>query len=389
MEAPLIFIVDDEDMNRLILRQAFRRYNYDVQGFASGKEVLKALEYRTPDLILLDISMPVMDGFEVCEKITANPQNEGIPIIFVTAVADMQNRYKGLSLGAVDYIVKPFDMQEIRLRVEQHLKMHNMYQTIKKQNDYMRKELDEAQKIQRSLLPANNIALNKQTIFSYSYFPCETLAGDFLDIFQIEKNHWFFYMTDVSGHGVASSLITAFVKEFFLNYKNQPVRKFKLGQMLADLNKTMLSINFENRYLTIFLAVINSKSNEIKWASAGPNTKPFIISPNEIRTLENNGLPVGWFDDASWKVKTTTLPPESMLFLYSDAAIEIKDHHGTELGIDGLKSILSRNNFYANADFDKTVKTLLEYSGKSSFDDDLTLLTIKQIKEEKNELSAK
>lgn len=375
---PIVYIVDDEKVNRFILQRSFEEEKVIIRDFGSGAQVLEMLQREKPDIILLDVMMPVMDGYEVCRLIKENPLYQDILIIFITANNDREARHFGLSLGAVDYIGKPLDVQEIRLRVMQQIKMRQMYLELENYNKKMRRDIKAAQQIQQSLLPENFQKLSQDMDFYYLYHPCETLGGDFLDIFKVGEYSYLFYLADVSGHGVASALITMFVKEFFHRFRNQPEKEFNPAKMLFNLNKTVLSLNFSERYLTIFAGIINTLEATVTWSSAGPNTKPAIISSERCEFLENKSLPIGWFAEAEWQNYTTLIPKDSMLLLYSDAAIEVKEENGEILGIYGFAKMAQDVDIYHEPNFIKLKDKLLDFSGLKTLEDDLTLVAVKR-----------
>lgn len=117
-----VLIVDDTEANIDILVEALSD-DYDVSVAMDGETALENLEIEVPDIILLDIMMPGMDGYEVCSRIKANKAMAEIPIIFLTAMTDINSKSKGFELGAVDYISKPFEIIEVRARVNTHLSL--------------------------------------------------------------------------------------------------------------------------------------------------------------------------------------------------------------------------------------------------------------------------
>ncbi len=133
-----ILIVDDVVENLDILSNLLAPM-YKVQAATSGEKALKVLEKSQPDMILLDIMMPDMDGYEVIERIKANETTKDIPVIFVSAKGDVQDEARGFRLGAADYIIKPFSPPIIQARVETHLTLYKQKETLKKQNEEMRK----------------------------------------------------------------------------------------------------------------------------------------------------------------------------------------------------------------------------------------------------------
>lgn len=374
--APVVFFVDDDEVNRMIMTNAFKKFPYIIKTFKSGNDCLEALKTITPDIFLLDVWMEGMDGFELCSKIRKNPKHDDVPILFITASKDKENRLKGLNAGAVDYITKPFDLAELRLRVKQHLQLRQLHVVLKKQYQYMQKEIASAKKIQAKLLPENNQKLSSSLSFSYSFTPCESLAGDFIDIISLKEDLKLFYLVDVAGHGVASSMITVFVKEFFNQYVDYGNWLFSLEDVVENLNKSILSLKLDQRYLTIFVGVINTKTHKLNWISAGCNVKPFVFFNEETLVLSSPSEAVGWFENVKWKTNETTLPNNSTLFVYSDAAIEIKNENNEELGIDGLKKMVLECGFIRTNKYDDLLLALQRYSKRLHFKDDMSMLAI-------------
>jgi len=133
-----ILIVDDTEINVELLSDILREFRYDTVTAADGVEALAVVGVQNPDLILLDISMPRMDGFEVCERLKANPNTASIPIIIVTAQQDLPTKIKALELGADDFLSKPFNKIELKARVQSLLRIVEMREIIEDSNEQLR-----------------------------------------------------------------------------------------------------------------------------------------------------------------------------------------------------------------------------------------------------------
>ncbi|MEA1973010.1 MAG: response regulator [Candidatus Cloacimonadota bacterium] len=376
MKNAKILIVDDNDVNRILLQHTFEDEEYEIFESESGYEALEIVKNKAIDIILLDVMMPGMDGYETCQRIKTNPQSHDIPIIFITALNDKESKLKGLNLGGVDFISKPFDMFEVKLRIKQHLKIRQLYLSLRKQSLKTSKDLLIARQVQMGLLPQNNVSFNEDIFFSYEYLPCDSLGGDFLDYIKIDEEHYFFYLADISGHGVPSALVTMFVKQFFESYlsnSNEIAPHIAIGK----LNEAMLNLNFHDRYLTLFTGLLNIQTKELRWASAGPNTPPLLIKEDSIDVLDNRSLAVGWLPDIVWEEKKLTLPRNSSLLLYSDAATEVKNDFDEQLGVDGFKKLIDKSEFGEYQEFVELVNELLDYSDDIGFDDDLTFVSLR------------
>ncbi len=136
-----ILIVDDSEVNISILRDFLVRADFNIITCRDGALALAAAQTNAVDLILLDVMMPTLDGFEVCRQLKADANTQGIPLIFMTALDDVCNRVHGLNLGAVDYITIPFQRAEVLARINVHLKLHALTCELKKQNEQLRREV--------------------------------------------------------------------------------------------------------------------------------------------------------------------------------------------------------------------------------------------------------
>ncbi|MEO1593222.1 MAG: response regulator, partial [Cyanobacteria bacterium J06632_22] len=145
--AGLILIVDDVPANLDVLSETLTTAGYDVAIATSGDRALKRLARITPDLILLDIKMPGMSGFEVCQQIKADALRAAIPIIFITALTDTDSKTRGFELGAVDYVTKPFQAQEVLARIKTHLQLSQLTQNLEQQVALKVASLEEARQV--------------------------------------------------------------------------------------------------------------------------------------------------------------------------------------------------------------------------------------------------
>ncbi|MEB3357498.1 MAG: response regulator [Synechococcales bacterium] len=150
-----ILIVDDTPANLAVLAQTLKGAGYAVRVAMDGESALQQAEDEQPSLILLDVMMPGIDGFETCRQLKANPKTHSVPVIFMTALGDSENRIQGLSLGAVDYITKPFNEPEVLARIRIHLSLQNLLQTLQSQNERLKAEITQRQLAEQALQRAN------------------------------------------------------------------------------------------------------------------------------------------------------------------------------------------------------------------------------------------
>ncbi|MEM9539163.1 MAG: response regulator [Cyanobacteria bacterium P01_E01_bin.42] len=139
-----ILVVDDTPANLRVVADTLSSAGYTVAAVTNGERALKRLQTYIPDLILLDIQMPGIDGFEICRQIKANPDTASIPIIFITALSDDESITQGFALGAVDYIMKPFREAEVLARVKTHLQVRNLTLNLEQQVEQRTRDLTQA-----------------------------------------------------------------------------------------------------------------------------------------------------------------------------------------------------------------------------------------------------
>ncbi|MFM1841695.1 MAG: hypothetical protein RLZZ490_428 [Cyanobacteriota bacterium] len=151
-----LLIVDDSSDNLRLLSTMLQSQGYQVKKAISGKFALQSLTVIEPDLILLDVNMPEMDGYQVCQTLKTNPQYQAIPIIFISAADQLFNKVQAFKMGAVDYITKPFHLEEVLIRVENQLTQKRLYRELEKQNALLKTEIDERLKIEKALTDANH-----------------------------------------------------------------------------------------------------------------------------------------------------------------------------------------------------------------------------------------
>ncbi|NET89662.1 MAG: EAL domain-containing protein [Kamptonema sp. SIO1D9] len=159
----LIFIVDDNSNNLRILFNFLKSTGFRVLVSTNGEDALRKLTEISPNLILLDVRMPTIDGFEVCRRLKKNPATQHIPIIFMTALADLDNKIQGFALGAVDYITKPFQQEEVLSRISLHLRLHELTSTLQETNQQLTQEIA-ARKTAENQLKQLNQQLEQRVI---------------------------------------------------------------------------------------------------------------------------------------------------------------------------------------------------------------------------------
>src|SRR3954447_22536387 len=183
-----VLVVDDAPPNIQVVNSILKN-TYKVRIATNGEKALESVKMSPPpDLILLDVMMPGMDGYEVCTHLKTDPMTKDIPVIFLTGQTETADETKGFEVGAVDYIHKPFSPAVVQARVHTHLTLRGVRQQLAQQLDIIKKELDIAREIQFSILP-NQLPVIENLDLAARYVPMTQVAGDFYDFIVVDEKH--------------------------------------------------------------------------------------------------------------------------------------------------------------------------------------------------------
>ena len=247
-----ILVVDDEPQNIRLLQIRLQADGYTVLAANSGQEALELVQAEAPDLILLDIMMPGMNGFEVCQQLRAEEATQFIPVVMVTALAEQEDRIRAIEAGADDFISKPFDSHEVLARVRSLVRIKKYHDALEQANRELRlhnerldKELQMASEIQDSLMPQGITNLLGFRIVSH-YTPAVVVGGDFFDLWEVERGRLGVFISDVMGHGVSAAFITVFIKTIV---EEMSVQTDDPGRLLKELNTRFTKMISSQQYM--------------------------------------------------------------------------------------------------------------------------------------------
>jgi sigma-B regulation protein RsbU (phosphoserine phosphatase) len=210
-EKKILLLVDDEPANIQVVNSILKD-EYKIRVATNGAKALELVAATPlPDLILLDVVMPEMDGYEVCTRLKNASSTKDIPVVLLTGQTETSDETRGFEVGAVDYIHKPFSPAVVQARVHTHLALRGVRQQLAQQLDTIKKELEVARKIQLSILP-HEVPTVQDLDLAARYIPMTQVAGDFYDFIVIDDKHVGILVADVSGHGMPAALIASMLK---------------------------------------------------------------------------------------------------------------------------------------------------------------------------------
>ena len=376
VEKRLLLLVDDDSENVQVVHSILKD-RYKIRAATNGAKALELAKVGPlPDLILLDVMMPQMDGYEVCGCLKADERTKDTPVIFLTGKTEVANEARGFEVGAVDYIHKPFSPPIVTARVQTHIMLHDARETVARQLLSINSEQEMARQIQLSILPQETPHLQGLEIEA-RYLPMSSVAGDFYDFLVIDDKHVGVLIADVSGHGLPSALIASMLQTQLAaqapNASNPP-------QVLSGLNKALYG-KFRSHYVTAAYLYIDIDKGTATYAGAAH--PPMLLWQSKTgRVIEclENGLMLGPFLDSRYSAITFSLEDGDRIALITDGIIEAKDSSDNQFGMERLRQIVdSTHSLSANRFAEAVLEGLSDWSedtigpGQS---DDITLLTI-------------
>ena len=314
----LILIVDDTPTNIGVISGALKDA-YKTKIATNGQKALAlAAGEEKPDLILLDIMMPEMDGYEVCARLKADPATRDIPVIFLTGQTGAEDETRGFEVGAVDYVHKPFSPAVVKARVRSHIQLREAREQLAAQLLALNNELEMARQIQLSILPHDLPQLPGLEIAA-RFLPMTSVAGDFYDFIPIDDKRLGILMADVSGHGLPSALIASMLQVALtaqVGHASDPAR------VLSGLNRALCG-KFTQNFVTAAYAYVDLEKNLMRYAGAGhPPLMRFRLSTGKASKIVENGLVLGIFAEADYQALEIPLEPGDRHVLYTDGILE-------------------------------------------------------------------
>lgn len=338
-----VLVIDDQALNQQLLARILERNGLRVRVVGDGDRGIELLEREPIDLVLLDIVMPGLDGYEVLSRLLANPATKDIPVILMSSLDTIADKVRGMELGASDYITKPFDPQEVLARVRAQLRIRSLAATLARSHEQlvqreqrMLEELRAAAEVQKSLLPS--VSLSNARMDGGSVFePSLAIGGDIFNIIPLDGYSALVYMADVSGHGVASALLTMSLAQWLSSFvgARNPAELPSPASMLEALEPEFPFERF-GKYFSIVIATIHPVSGVVRYSAAGHPPPLVIRRSGAVERLEAGGPVIGMGFGLTFDEGNCELAPGDRIVFYTDGVVEDLDADGERFGEERL-----------------------------------------------------
>jgi len=400
-----VLIVDDTPENISVVNELLKD-KYKTRIALNGEKGLQiAFSDNPPDLILLDVMMPEMDGYEVLRRLQADSRTKDIPVIFLTAKTQMEDEEKGLTLGAVDYIVKPISPPIMMARVKTHLTLKEASEVLKKQKEFLEHDLEIGRRIQESFFPESLPEIDGWEIAAH-FQSARQVSGDFYDAFAIPNSECLgIVLADVCDKGVGAALFMGLFRSLIRALSNlyfdrgwishlDDVEVRQAGDVSESTrnhqrNSTGIKIitQFTNNYIarthhqanmftTIFFGILDPASGMLCYVNGG-HENPMILRQGSVKAeLAPTGPAVGMIPDMEFDVPQVQLSPGDILVAYTDGVTEARNPEGALYGEKRLNNVLCQPIETAEDLLIRIENDIKEFTSGAAQSDDITLLSV-------------
>ena len=376
-----VLVADDDASNREMLARRLQRQGYRVSLASSGLEVLRMVRAEKFDLVLLDMIMPGLDGYQVLTRMKSDPATSDIPVIIISSLDQENNVARCIEAGAEDYVGKPFNSVFLRARIGACLERKRLrdqerqtFEALKKSQKILCDELAEAAAYVRSLLPP---PLEDGPVrASWRFLPSTQLGGDAFGYHWLDEQRFAVFVLDVCGHGVGAALLSVSVMNVLRNQSMPGVDFADPAAVLAALNQSFSMERQNNMFFTIWYGVLSADTRELNFACGGhPPAVLLDAAASSPLLLRAPGAIIGGFPEAKYTSGTRTLAPGSRLYVFSDGVYELARANGATVQLEEFVAELGKPS--TNSKLDDVMAWAMEIRGRAGFEDDVSIVEIR------------
>jgi len=370
-----VLIVDDARSNVDILVDALR-HEYKLAVALSGESALESIARNPPDLVLLDILMPGIDGYEVCRRLRAAPETREIPVMFLSSLEDVEKKTLGFEVGANDYLTKPFELLEVKARVRSLLKAKAYSEAIQEK---IASELRIAREIQLGMLPSDIAASTAGMGIELETFiePARAVGGDLYEVLRTDDGRLVIVLGDVSGKGIPAALFMAVTMTLV---RTMGFRYREPDEIVRQVSEALARQNSRDMFVTLFCAIYDPAEGRITCASAA-HPSPALLRPGFPPSLpvEATGGLAGIEPGLQLPRSSLELKPGDTLLLYTDGVTEAMNEEDALFGDERLLAHLAAEPGKSAAEtVSRLVGALRGFVGKREASDDIAILALRR-----------
>jgi len=377
-----LLVVDDTEANRDLLARRLRALGHDVAIAKNGREALDSLAARDTDLVLLDIMMPEMDGFEVLERLREDPARRHVPVIMISAVDEIDSVVRAIELGATDYLPKPFNAVVLKARVTATLEKKRLEDAERHHARELERELEIGRQIQKDFLP-EALPRPEGWEIAAAFHPARQVGGDFYDAFDLEDGRVAIAVGDVCDKGVGAALFMALFRSLIRSHAElhgSGTPAVPAARSIVALTNDYIARTHgrSNMFATIFFAILDPRTGDLAWVNGGHEPPILRRAGGAVERLMPTGPAVGAMPGMEFEARTARLAPGDLLLAITDGVTEARSAAGKLYGEDGVLGILEAAPARTAALLERIVAAVRAHEAGTEPVDDLTMLAVRR-----------
>ena len=338
-----VLIIDDQLINQRLLSRILEQGGIQTLVAEDGERGLELAKRARVDLVLLDIVLPGLDGYEVLSQMLAAPETRDIPVILISSLDAVADKVRGMELGAADYVAKPFDPQEVLARVRAQLRIRTLAASLSRaheqlllREELLLEDLRAAADVQKSLLPRTNLQ-TEHLVSGYLFEPSLAIGGDIFNVAELADGSILTFMADVSGHGVASALLTMSLAQWLSSVPGlrRPGPFPGPASILEALEEEYQFERF-GKYFSIVIATIDPATGAVLYSAAGHPPPLVVRASGDVERLDSGGPVVGMGFGLPFEEGRAVLQTGDRIVFYTDGVVEDLSVEGVRFGTDRL-----------------------------------------------------
>jgi CheY-like chemotaxis protein len=377
-----ILIADDNASDRFLLSNIIRQQGHEVIQAENGRQAIELYIQEVPDIILMDVMMPVLDGKDATKEIKRLAGEDLIPIIFLTSLIDAQSLADCLEAGGDDFLTKPYNPIILKAKIDALVRMRKMHSTLQKQRDtiaennrYMLQEQHVAKAVFDNV--AHSGCLDAANI-KYMLSPLAVFNGDVLLAARKPSGGMHVLLGDFTGHGLPAAIGAMPLAEIFYG---MTAKGFGLSNILREINsklKSILPVGFFCCAAAVDLSF--TKRSISMWMGGVPDCYLLSEQGTKLQSIRSQHLPLGVLNSAQFNDKMTdhVMDFEDRLFMWSDGIVEARDSSGNMFGEKRLQAVFNKG-ISPELLFESVKQSVSTFVGDTEIDDDTTIVELKMV----------
>lgn len=376
-----ILIADDSDSDRLLLKTIIQKLGHCAIEAANGTEALVAFVQHTPDIVLLDAMMPVMDGYDTARKMKQLSVERFVPIIFLTSLTEAALLAKCLEAGGDDFLTKPYNSVILKAKLEAFGRMIKMHQTMAQQRDqialhnqHLIQEQEIAKKVFDKVAHAGCLHINN---IEYHLSPLAVFNGDVLLAAVTPSGNIFVLLGDFTGHGLAAAIGAMPLAQTFYS---MAAKGFSMTDIISEINLKLKEILPLGVFCCAAMIDMNMRDNSLEvWSGGLPDCFIYRAEDRSVETIASWNLPLGILDSKQFnkQSKTFAMQPGDRFYMWSDGILETVNANGDMFGQARIEHIFAAVE--PESIFSRLLDSVNGFMASADQADDLSMLAITMV----------